>query len=219
MKALNDRLLKYIDYLIDRYPVLEECKECIIEAYLLLEECYMKGRKLLIAGNGGSAADAEHMAGELMKKFKIPRPISKELRERLIETDPIRGKSLAKNLECPLRAIPLVSHEALMTAYMNDVDGVSVFAQEVFGFGEEGDVFLGISTSGDSENIIYAAVIAKTVGIKVLGLTGIEGGELAKIADVCIKVPQSETYIIQEYHLPIYHCLCLMLEDKFFNRS
>lgn len=219
MKALNDRLLKYIDYLIDRYPVLEECKECIIEAYLLLEECYMKGRKLLIAGNGGSAADAEHMAGELMKKFKIPRPISKELRERLIETDPIRGKSLAKNLECPLRAIPLVSHEALMTAYMNDVDGVSVFAQEVFGFGEEGDVFLGISTSGDSENIIYAAVIAKTVGIKVLGLTGIEGGELAKIADVCIKVPQSETYIIQEYHLPIYHCLCLMLEDKFFNSS
>ena len=116
-------------------------------------------------------------------------------------------------------AIPLVAHEALTTAYINDVDGLSVFAQQLFGFGRPGDVFMGISTSGNSKNVMSATVVARALGIKVIGLTGGSGGELAEVSDVCIKAPETETYMIQEYHLPIYHCLCLMLEDKFFGKE
>lgn len=216
MKTLENRLQKHIDLLISRYPSLEIIKDEIIKAYLLLEECYEKGGKLLIAGNGGSAADAEHIAGELMKRFKLPRPVSNEFAEKLKVIDTVRGEELAKNLECSLMAIPLVAHEALSTAYINDVDGLGVFAQQLFGFGKEGDIFLGISTSGNSKNIMNATVVARALGIKVIGLTGATGGELASVSDVAIKVPETETYMIQELHLPIYHCLCLMLEDKFF---
>lgn len=170
----------------------------------------------MIAGNGGSAADSEHIAGELMKRFKIPRPVTSEFADKLKAIDPIRGENLAQNLERGLMAIPLVAHEALSTAYINDVDGLGVFAQQLFGFGRPGDVFLGISTSGNSKNVISATVVARALGIKVIGLTGTKGGELAKVADVAIKVPETETYMIQELHLPVYHTLCLMLEDKFF---
>lgn len=213
---LEKRLEKHIDLLIERYPVLEICKEDIISGYELLEECYTKGGKLLIAGNGGSAADAEHIAGELMKRFKTPRPIPNELKERLIKIDPVRGENLSKNLERPLMAIPLVAHEALTTAYINDVDGLGVFAQQLYGFGKKNDVFLGISTSGNSQNVMSATVVARALGIKVLGLTGELGGELNMVSNVCVKVPETETYRIQELHLPVYHCLCLMLEDHFF---
>lgn len=218
MKTLENRLQKHIDLLISRYPSLEIIEDEIIKAYLLLEECYEKGGKLLIAGNGGSAADSEHIAGELMKRFKLPRPVSKEFAEKLKVIDTVRGEELAKNLECSLMAIPLVAHEALSTAYINDVDGLGVFAQQLFGFGKEGDIFLGISTSGNSKNIMNATVVARALGIKVIGLTGATGGELASVSDVAIKVPETETYMIQELHLPIYHCLCLMLEDKFFGK-
>lgn len=213
---LEKRLEKHIDLLIDRYPVLEICKEDIISGYELLEECYTNGGKLLIAGNGGSAADAEHIAGELMKRFKTPRPIPNELKERLIEIDPVRGENLSKNLERPLMTIPLVAHEALTTAYINDVDGLGVFAQQLYGFGKKNDVFLGISTSGNSQNVMSATVVARALGIKVLGLTGELGGELNMVSNVCVKVPETETYRIQELHLPVYHCWCLMLEDHFF---
>lgn len=213
---LEKRLEKHIDLLIDRYPVLEICKEDIISGYELLEECYTNGGKLLIAGNGGSAADAEHIAGELMKRFKTPRPIPNELKERLIKIDPVRGENLSKNLERPLMAIPLVAHEALTTAYINDVDGLGVFAQQLYGFGKKNDVFLGISTSGNSQNVMSATVVARALGIKVLGLTGELGGELNMVSNVCVKVPGTETYRIQELHLPVYHCWCLMLEDHFF---
>lgn len=216
MKIIEDRLLKHIEILISRYPKLEKCRQQIIDAYLILEECYESDGKLLIAGNGGSAADAEHIAGELMKRFKLPRPVSCEFAERLQEIDSERGKHLSKNLERGLMAIPLVAHESLSTAYINDVDGLGVFAQQLYGFGRQGDVFLGISTSGNSENVLNAAVVAKALGIKVIGLTGNSGGELAKVADVVIKVPEDETYMVQELHLPVYHCLCLMLEEKFF---
>lgn len=216
MKTLEKRLQKHIDLLISRYPNLELIKDDIIKAYLLLEECYEKGGKLLIAGNGGSAADAEHIVGELMKRFKLPRPVSDEFAEKLKVVDSVRGEDLARNLECSLMAIPLVAHEALSTAYINDVDGLGVFAQQLFGFGRQGDIFLGISTSGNSKNIMNATVVARALGIKVIGLTGATGGELASVSDVAIKVPETETYMIQELHLPIYHCLCLMLEDKFF---
>lgn len=217
MYTLDDRLMKHIDLLIKRYPVLNSIKEDIIASYLVMEDCYENGGKLLVAGNGGSAADAEHIAGELMKRFKTPRPINPEFAEKLKAVDPVRGAALAKNLECGLMAIPLVAHEALTTAYINDVDGLGVFAQQLFGFGRPGDVFLGISTSGNSKNVMSATVVARALGIKVIGLTGAKGGELAEVADVAVKAPETETYMIQELHLPIYHCWCLMLEDKFFN--
>lgn len=217
MRKLEEKLQKHVDLLIKRYPVLEPIKQSIIDAYFVMEECYENGGKLLIAGNGGSAADSEHIAGELMKRFKSPRPVKKEFADKLIAVDPVRGKQLAKNLECSLMAIPLVAHEALTTAYINDVDGLGVFAQQLFGFGKEGDVFLGISTSGNSKNVIPATVVARAMGIKVIGLTGADGGELAKVSDVVVKAPEKETYMIQELHLPIYHCWCLMLETKFFS--
>lgn len=206
-----------VNILAERYPKLEPIKRNIIEAYQVLEKCYTCGGKLLVAGNGGSAADSEHIAGELMKRFRRPRPISSEIADKLILIDSKRGKKLAKNLECGLMTIPLVAHEALTTAYINDVDGLGVFAQQLFGYGKNGDVFLGISTSGNSENILNAAVVAKALGIKVIGLTGKSGGELAKMSDVAVCVPEQETYMIQELHLPIYHCWCMMLEQNFFD--
>lgn len=216
---LEERLQKHIDLLIKRYPALSIIQTEITDAYLIMEECYKNGGKLLIAGNGGSAADAEHIAGELMKRFKTPRPVSREFAEKLKAVDQVRGKNLAENLECSLMAIPLVAHEALTTAYINDVDGLGVFAQQLFGFGRPGDVFLGISTSGNSKNVMSATVVARALGIKVIGLTGAGGGELEKVSDVCVKAPETETYMIQEYHLPIYHCWCLMLEEKFFGEK
>lgn len=216
MRTLEPKLVKHIDLLVERYPKLSSVQQKIIDAYLLMEESYENGGKLLIAGNGGSAADSEHIAGELMKRFKILRPVSKEYAEKLKAVDQVRGAELAKNLECSLMAIPLVAHEALTTAYINDVDGLGVFAQQLFGYGREGDVFLGISTSGNSKNVMNATVVARASDIRVIGLTGAKGGELAKVADVAVKAPETETYMIQELHLPIYHCWCLMLEDHFF---
>ena len=216
MRTLEPHLKRHIDILIERYPVLSVCRDDVISAYFIMEECYKQDGKLLIAGNGGSAADAEHIAGELMKRFKTPRPVTDEFAGKLKSIDPVRGENLAENLERGLMAIPLVAHEALSTAYINDVDGLGVFAQQLFGFGRPGDVFLGISTSGNSKNVMSATVVARALGIKVIGLTGGKGGELAAVSDVAIKVPETETYMIQELHLPVYHCLCLMLEDRFF---
>ncbi len=216
---METRLIKYIERLTERYPELLCCYEEIVEAYKIIENAYENNNKLLIAGNGGSAADSEHIAGELMKSFKKQRKVPKDFEEKLIAIDYKRGKYLADNLECCLTAVPLVAHEALTTAYINDVDGLGVFAQQLFGFGRSGDVFLAISTSGNSKNIINAAIVAKAMNIKVTGLTGNDGGELAKFADVTIKVPATETYMVQELHLPVYHCLCLMLEDHFFGEN
>lgn len=213
---LETNIQKHLDLLVRRYPSLDACKEGVEKAFRILEECYTHDGKLLIAGNGGSAADSEHIAGELMKRFKTPRPVPANFAEKLRETDPVRGPELAKNLEQGLMAIPLVAHEALSTAYINDVDGLGVFAQQLYGFGRPGDVFLGISTSGNSKNVMSATVVARALGLKVIGLTGAKGGELASVADVAIRVPETETFMIQELHLPVYHCLCLMLEERFF---
>lgn len=216
MEKRISELYVRIEPLLTRYPILEQAKDDIIKGYLVLQELYQNGGKLLIAGNGGSAADAEHIAGELMKRFQKPRPVSKEFAEKLIQIDPQRGVSLSKNLECSLMAIPLVAHEALTTAYINDVDGLGVFAQQLFGYGKCGDVFLAISTSGNSQNVLNAVVVAKALGMKVIGLTGKDGGELAQLADVAVKAPETETYKIQELHLPIYHWWCMVLEEYFF---
>ena len=215
-RELEARLKKHIDRLLERYPALKSCRTDIIKAYLIMEDCYHHDGKLLIAGNGGSAADSEHFAGELMKRFQVPRPVTPEFAEKLMKIDSVRGKHLAMTLERSLMAIPLVAHEALSTAYINDVDGIGVFAQQLLGFGRPGDVCLGISTSGNSKNVLSAAVVARALGIRVIGLTGAEGGELAMVADVAVKIPETETYMIQEMHLPVYHCWGMMLEDKFF---
>lgn len=216
MRELEKRLMKHIDLLLERYPSLETAKEDIIEAYLLLEESYENGGKLLVAGNGGSAADAEHIVGELMKGFKMPRKPEADFAEKLVAENRELGSVLAENLQGALPAIALDGHPALSTAYMNDCEPLLCFAQQVNGYGKVGDVFLGISTSGNSKNVLYAATTAHVKGMKVIGLTGTKDSKLKDMSDVCIKAPQTETYMIQELHLPIYHCLCLMLEDKFF---
>lgn len=214
--SMDTVLMKYIDNLINVYPVLESTKQNIICAYAILEECYENKGKLLIAGNGGSAADAEHIVGELMKGFKLPRRLDNNMQNKLISQDKELGQVLADNLQGALPAIALDGHPALTTAYMNDCEPLLCFAQQVNGYGNKDDVFMGISTSGNSKNILYAAVTAKAKSMKVIGLTGDKESKLSDIADVCIKVPQTETYMVQELHLPVYHCLCLMLEDKFF---
>lgn len=216
MQILEERLYKHIYLLTERYPALESIKQDVMEAYLVLEKCYKQGGKLLIAGNGGSAADAEHIVGELMKGFKLPRKMTAEFYQRLVKANSELGPILANNLQGALPAIALDGHLALSTAYMNDCEPLLCFAQQVNGFGQKGDVFLGISTSGNSANILYAATVARAKEMKVIGLTGQKESKLSAFADVSIKVPQTETYMIQELHLPVYHCLCLMLEDKFF---
>lgn len=214
---MEDRLMKHIDLLVERYPSLESAKEDIIAAYEVLGESYKNGGKLLVAGNGGSAADAEHIVGELMKGFKLLRKPKTDFAEKLMAENQELGAVLAENLQGALPAIALDGHPALSTAYMNDCEPLLCFAQQVNGYGKAGDVFLGISTSGNSKNILYAATTAHAKGMKVIGLTGAKDSKLKDMSDVCIKAPQTETYMIQELHLPIYHCLCLMLEDKFFS--
>ncbi len=216
MRELDNRLMRHIDLLVERYPSLESAKNDIVAAYLLLEESYKNGGKLLVAGNGGSAADAEHIVGELMKGFKLPRKPEADFAEKLVEENQELGSVLAENLQGALPAIALDGHPALSTAYMNDCEPLLCFAQQVNGYGKSGDVFLGISTSGNSKNVLYAATTAHAKGMKVIGLTGAKDSKLKDMSNVCIKAPQTETYMIQELHLPIYHCLCLMLEDRFF---
>ena len=216
MSKLENDLQKHLVFLIERYPVLKSTERDIADAYIIMEECYKNSGKLLIAGNGGSAADAEHIVGELMKAFKKPRKLEKAMQEKLKSISSEYGMVLAENLQGALPAIALDGHSALTTAYMNDCEPLLCFAQQVNGYGNEKDVFLGISTSGNSKNILYAAVTAKAKGLKVIGLTGQRDSKLSEIADVCIKVPETETYMIQELHLPVYHCLCLMLEENNF---
>ena len=205
-----------LQVLIERYPKLAVCQEDIKKAYELLETAYQQGKKLLVCGNGGSASDSEHIVGELMKEFKLKRRVYGQQAAALKAIDPELGQVLADNLQGALPAISLTAHSSLQTAFMNDVVPELVFAQQVNGYGNEGDVFLGISTSGNSRNVLYAAVNAKAKGLKVIGLTGGKENKLMKYADVCIRVPEMETYKIQELHLPVYHFLCLMLEERFF---
>ena len=216
MDKLDEKINSHLDLLIERYPVLKPCREDILNAYYLLEDAYAHGNKLLVAGNGGSAADSEHIVGELMKGFVQQRKPDDSFRKRLQEEDEELGSVLADSLQGALPAIALDGHPALSTAYMNACEPLLCFAQQVNGYGKAGDVFLGISTSGNSKNVLYALTTAHAKGMKVIGLTGAKSSKVEQMSDVCIKVPQAETYMIQELHLPVYHCLCLMLEDRFF---
>jgi D-sedoheptulose 7-phosphate isomerase len=206
----------HIEVLIERYPQLLECRESIQAAYDILKEAYAKDRKLLVCGNGGSASDSEHIVGELMKEFKLKREIYKNQAEAMKLIDSELGAILAKHLQGALPAIALTGHSSLTTAFMNDSNPELIFAQQVNGYGKPDDIFLGISTSGNSRNVLFAAVAAKAKGLKVIGLTGQKTCKLAQLADVCIQVPETDTYKIQELHLPVYHCLCMMLEEHFF---
>ena len=213
---MEEKTRACLDLLVERYPVLAPLKGDIYTAYTMLRDCYEAGGKLLLAGNGGSCADAEHIVGELMKGFKLPRKLRPEMCEQLTEADPERGPVLAACLQQGLPAIALSSHQALNTAFMNDVDGNLMFAQQLGVLGCPGDVFLAISTSGNSKNVYDACVMAKAKGMKIIALSGKTGGRLKNIADLSLIMPSDETYMIQELHLPVYHCLCLMLEEHFF---
>lgn len=213
---MEERLVQHINHLIARYPQLNACSDDVVKAYELLEVAYSSGHKLLVSGNGGSASDSEHIVGELMKEFKLKRKVFGKQAEALKKVDAELGQTLAEHLQGALPAISLTGHSSLTTAFMNDAMPELVFAQQVNGYGKPGDVYLGISTSGNSKNVLYAAVNAKAKGLKVIGLTGAKENKLMKYADVCIRVPETETYKIQELHLPVYHCLCMMLEDHFF---
>ncbi len=212
------KVYEYLDELVERYPCLQTCKDDINKAFEVIRNSYKSRGKLLVAGNGGSAADSEHIVGELMKGFVKPRHLDNDMKSKLENVDAQMGKVLGDKLQGAMPAIALVDHIALSTAYLNDMDPLLGFAQQLYGYGNEGDVFLAISTSGNSQNILYASIVAKAKGLKVIGLTGKDGGKLKGMCDVAIVVPESETFKIQELHLPVYHCLCLMLEEEMFNR-
>ena len=207
---------KFLDELVERFPILLREKDNIQKAYDIMADSYANGGKLLTTGNGGSAADSEHIVGELMKGFIKPRKLDDELKSKLCSIDSVIGAELADSLQGALPSIALTGHVALSTAFLNDVEPTMGFAQQVNGYGDAGDVLLAITTSGNSKNILYAAVAAKAKGLKVIGLTGRDGGKIKDYSDACIIVPEMETFKIQELHLPVYHCLCLMLEERFF---
>lgn len=208
--------MDHIKQLIERYPALSVCENDIRQAAKAIINSYEKGGKLLVAGNGGSAADSDHICGELLKSFVKIRKPSNDFLSKLKEIDADTGAYLSDKLQGSLPAIALTNQSALMTASLNDVDGNVMFAQQVNGFGKPEDVFLGITTSGNSADVIYATVVAKAKGLKTIALTGKSGGKIKDLADITIIVPSNETFMIQEYHLPVYHALCLEIEEHFW---
>ena len=219
---MKDSAYAAVDTLIARYPALEVCGTDIRAAIEALVTSYRAGGKLIVCGNGGSASDAEHIVGELMKGFLLPRHLDEHILAKLHEacdaTDPRTVDYFMQNLQGALPAISLPSQLAISTAFSNDQAPDLTFAQQVLGLGKPGDVLLGITTSGNSKNVIYAFEIAEALGMRTIALTGTPGGRVAadSLADIVIKAPSSETYVIQEYHLPIYHALCIAAEKEFF---
>jgi len=199
----------HLNHLLERAPALSSCLEEIEKAYEVMRHSFAMKGKLLLCGNGGSAADADHWAGELLKGFCSKRPLSPEDQAKL-------PPDLSTRLQGSLPAIPLTGFPALITAFGNDVSPELIFAQLVWALGRAGDVFVGISTSGNAKNVCSAAQTARSRNLITIGLTGQSGGQLINHCDITICVPAQETFLIQEYHLPIYHCLSLMLEDEFF---
>lgn len=197
--------------LLERYPALEHCKDEIFKSFEIMAECFENGGKLLCCGNGGSAADCDHFAGELLKGFLKKRPLSDSEKEKFGD------RFIADNLQKGLPVISLCTHSALMTAFSNDAVPSLVFAQQVYAYAKNGDVLLCFSTSGNSENIVYAAETALAADMKVISITGEKESTLSRFSDVCIKLPETKTFKIQELTLPVYHCLAAMIENKFFD--
>ena len=203
-------------HLINRYPALKVCEKEIKAAGILLIDSYKNQGQLLTCGNGGSCADADHIVGEIVKSFSKKRLLKNDFKDKLIEISEKGGALLASKLEQGLPAISLNAHNALITAISNDIGGDFIFAQQIMGYGQKGDVLLGISTSGNSQNVVNACITAKAKGLKVIALTGETGGKIKEFTDVAICVPSTKTPDIQEFHLPIYHALCIMVEEAFF---
>jgi len=211
--------IDYLDELIMRYPQLEPIKQEIQKAADRLIACYGQGNKVLICGNGGSCSDSDHIIGELMKGFENMRPIGDKLKTGLAEIAGDRGLYLAGRLQQALPAISLTAHSALITAVANDTDASLIFAQQVMGYGEIGDVIIGISSSGNSQNVIDALITAKAKNMTAIGLTGETGGKMKPFCDILINVPGKRTAFVQELHLPVYHVLCLIIENHFFGKK
>jgi D-sedoheptulose 7-phosphate isomerase len=204
--------------LVERYPALESCAAEIEDAFKLLCSTFERGGKVLTCGNGGSAADAEHIVGELMKGFQHMRPVPDEFATKLTKAFPEEGVTISRQLQRGLPSISLVNQTSLGTAISNDVSPGMVFAQQVYGYGEPGDTLLCLSTSGNSLNVVRAVQVAHVMGLTTVGMTGQSGGRLAELCSVVIRVPETRTRLVQEYHLPVYHALCLMLEKEFFQQ-
>lgn len=209
-------IYNHITELLKRYPVLEGCESDIWSAFASIRDSFRNGGMLLVCGNGGSGADSEHIVGELMKEFAIKRPLSEEMKAKLKTISLENGDLLAEHLQGGLPAVTLTSNIALSTAFANDAVPELVFAQQVYGYGDDKSVLMGISTSGNSKNVIYAVETAKALSMKTVGMTGDNGGVLKVLCDVCICVPAASTPNIQELHLPVYHTICMMLEEEFF---
>ena len=207
---------KFIEELIIRYPQIAGISEKINEAAERLIRCYQNGNKVLICGNGGSSSDSDHIAGELLKGFEQKRPLNDSIKKQLASMSAERGSYLAENLQTGLPAISLSAHSGLVTAVANDTDASLIYAQQVIGFGDPGDVLLGISTSGNAQNVLDAAITARAKGMTVIGMTGETGGKLKHFCDILINVPERRTSFVQELHLPVYHTLCLIVENHFF---
>ena len=218
MEKLFKSREEIFDSLFIRYPVLEGCKGSIYKAFELLKETVLRQNILYLAGNGGSAADSEHIVGELMKSFMAKRPIDEKLADKLKSLYGEEGGKLSLELEGGFRAVSLPSLISLSTAIINDVNSDVMFAQMLNSIGVEGDVFWGISTSGNSKNIVKAAMLAKAKGLKVMALVGQKECRLDALCDVVIHVPETETYKVQELHLPVYHALCAMIESEFYGK-
>lgn len=216
---MKESSLKFLAETVSRFPSLTRCLMPMRTAVDCMAETFRSGGHLLVCGNGGSASDSLHIVGELMKSFILSRCLNDDLQAKLRSVCPDNAEYFIRNLQEPLPAISLVSETALTTAYANDVAPDLCFAQQVLGYGRRGDVLLAISTSGNSANVVYAAQVARTLGMKVIGLTGQNGGRLSAWADILIDVPECETYKIQELHLPVYHALCLALEQEFFGEE
>ena len=208
-----------LDQLLNRHPLLDSVKNSIYEAAEMIIICFSSGGKLLVCGNGGSCSDSEHLVGELMKSFELKRPIKKDIAEKLVEVSGERGIYLAQKLESALPAISLTSQASLTTSICNDIDSNLVFAQQVIGYGRDRDVLIGISTSGNSQNVVDACITARAMNLKVIGLTGITGGNMKQFCDIIINVPEKRTAYIQELHLPVIHALCYLIENHFFTNN
>ncbi len=206
----------YLKKLITDYPALAHLEHDTQEASDRLLECYRNGGTIYTCGNGGSAADAEHIVGELMKGFHLKRNLSADLIEEISGLYPDEATTIQQNLQQAIPAVSLVSSMVLATAFANDVNPDYIFAQQIYGLGRAGDVLIALSTSGNSSNVVLAAKVARVKGVRVIGLTGESGGELLDHCDTTIKAPSADTAEIQEYHLPIYHCLCSILEEAAF---
>lgn len=205
-----------LNELLNRYPQLIACKDNINKAAVTMIRCYENGGKILLCGNGGSCADCDHIVGELMKGFLKKRPLTNEKKAEMLGNEPLLEEELLDKLQYGLPAIALPSITALNSAFCNDVDPELIYAQSVMAMGKTGDVLVALSTSGNAKNVYAAAAVAKGLGLTVIALTGIGGGKLSEIADICIQVPETETFKVQELHLPIYHYLCAATEQAFF---